>query len=245
MPLQHPDRPAVGSVPEPDRLVHRGRGDPRAVGAEGQPADLIFVPGRSRQRRPVLRIPEADGAIREIAAGGEDLAVRSIGQRMDSRRMAAQGGDERARARASQIRATESRPMEASRRPSGLKATARTMSVWPRRTARASPVARSQIRAVRSSEAEARSRPSGEKATERAAAVCPRRARIGSRVSPSQTRTRPSCPAEARYRPPGPKSTCHTAMSCPRARAIGARSGRPTGPASRRRTPRPRDGRRG
>ena len=65
----------------------------------------------------------------------------------------------------SHSRTVPSSPAEASRRPSGLNATAITAPVWPVRVACSAPVAGSHSRTVPSSLAEASSRPSGLNAT--------------------------------------------------------------------------------
>src|SRR5947207_7892908 len=74
---------------------------------------------------------------------------------------------------ASQIRTVLSCEPDASRRPSGEKATDETDDVWPCSVACSVPVSASQIRTVLSYEPDASRRPSGEKATDQTDDVWP------------------------------------------------------------------------
>ena len=135
MPPQDLDRPARGPVPEPHRLVQGRRGEPRPIGTERQPLDLVLVPGRHGPRRPGRRVPQADGAVRGLAARGDELAVGAVGERMEARLRPAQGRHLLPRLRVPEAAERIPCPAEAIRRPSGLKAMARMVPVWPRRTA--------------------------------------------------------------------------------------------------------------
>ena len=74
---------AGGGVPEPDvALVVGGEQEP-AVGGEGEGEDVAPVPAEQVDEPSRGRVPEADPAVL-AARGGEQLAVRAEGQRVDA-----------------------------------------------------------------------------------------------------------------------------------------------------------------
>ena len=124
----------AGGIPHTDRLVDARRGDVAAVGAHGHGADLVAVPLERAKLLARASVPDAH----RLVGGARDhrRAVGPVGERQHRAGVPPDHGELDAPDRASQTRSVRSRPAEAIRRPSGLKATARTSSVCPLRTSR-------------------------------------------------------------------------------------------------------------
>ena len=127
--------PAGGGVPEPDDRPAVGGGEPSAVGAEGDATDAVGVAAEDLHVPVGLlveggRVADLDPAV--AAGGGEPAAVGAEGDAPDDVGVAVQGEDLLAGLGVPELR-VRSAPAEASRRPSGLKATPKTTPEWPRR----------------------------------------------------------------------------------------------------------------
>ena len=93
MPAQDGQQLPRAPVPEPRRLVQRGRDHPLAVRAEGNREDAILVSGEDGQQPAGGRVPEARRVIRVIAPRNQPRPVRAEKHRTDMGRVAAQHGD--------------------------------------------------------------------------------------------------------------------------------------------------------
>jgi hypothetical protein len=130
------------------------------------------------------------------------------------RRVALAGSSSAGKGVASQTRTVRSRLAEASRWPSGLKATASTMSPCPPRLTTSCPLATSRTLTAFSQLPAASRRPSRLNATLVTTATGPRRVHTSRPLAVSQTRTFPSMPPAAIRRPSRRKATQGTMPAC-------------------------------
>jgi hypothetical protein len=154
---------------------------PSGVTATARPPG---VAGEGAELLPALQVPDLQGAI--PGAGDRPAAVRGQGHRPDRAGVAGEGAELLPLSRSQTFRVLSSEP-ETARRPSGVRATARTRPVWPREGAEL--LAGLQVPDLQGliPGAETARRPSGVRATARPQYVWPLRVRSSWPVSRSQT----------------------------------------------------------
>ena len=187
-----PDLAAVGRVPDPDGAVREGRGEPRAIGAVGGGEGDAPRPAEQADLLAGLGVPDPDGAV--PAGRGDPAAVGAERQADRPRPGGRPGSGAAARVPASQSW-TAPPPVEAMRRPSGLRA--RPGSDRRARAARIGPrVAASQIRMAPSWPGGDDRRPVGEEGARRDPGG------VGHRARPARP---PRASTASRCRPRSPR----------------------------------------
>ena len=91
-PTEDGERPARGRIPDPTGLPIQ-RAEPPSIRAVSQPLDPFPMPAQHRHFSARSRVPETNGLV--VGAGGQALAVGTVGQRINGAVMPAQDGDRR------------------------------------------------------------------------------------------------------------------------------------------------------